>query len=459
MSRAHLAAAAVAALALVGAACASSSSSAKSAPTTATTTNAPTSTAAAPPAGPSATATTPATSSAPTPSSTGPSSTGPSGAGTTGAPGVGASLPLPAPAGDAFYTPPSPLPGTRPGDLIWYRTTTGAPAGTSSWQILYRSTSATGAPIAVSGTVIAKPNAAPAAPVPVLTYAHGSTGLGDQCAPSRQFAAGQSQELSLLSPIALGRGMVFVATDYEGLGTPGDHTYVVGRSEGQAVIDAARAVQRLPGLGVTAASPVVILGHSQGGGAAAWAGELAPTYAPDLPVKGAVAGAPAAELAEIVKLASAQDTGLELMTFVGFAAAYPELHLDQVLTPAGLADAERIRTECVGQIESSLAGTPLRSLEKVDPFSVPAFATRIAENTPGNEKTTVPMFVYQGDADEVIPVQISKDLLTRECRTGNTVLRKTYPNATHTSVILAAANDILAWVSDRLAGVPAPSSC
>ena len=55
---------------------------------------------------------------------------------------------------------------------------------------------------------------------------------------------------------ALDRGWAVAVSDYEGLGTPGQHTYVVGRSEGRAVLDMARAAQRLPGTGLTTSTPV-----------------------------------------------------------------------------------------------------------------------------------------------------------------------------------------------------------
>ena len=40
-------------------------------------------------------------------------------------------------------------------------------------------------------------------------------------------------------------GYVVAATDYEGLGTPGVHPYLVGESEGRSVLDAARAARAL----------------------------------------------------------------------------------------------------------------------------------------------------------------------------------------------------------------------
>ena len=92
------------------------------------------------------------------------------------------------PAGDAFYTPPSPLPGTGHGDLIWARAITGEPAMKSAARnvlVLYRSVGTDGSPIAVSGTVSLPKGKAPKQGWPAISYDHGTTGIADQCAPSR----------------------------------------------------------------------------------------------------------------------------------------------------------------------------------------------------------------------------------------------------------------------------------
>ena len=73
--------------------------------------------------------------------------------------------------------------------------------------------------------------------------------------------------------------------------------------------------------------------------------------------------------------------------------------------------------------------------------------------------TTVPIFLYQGDADEIIPVGVSETLLHEYCALGVAVSRKTYPGANHTSAVTAAVADILAFANDRLAGKPPPVGC
>ena len=145
-----------------------------------------------------------------------------------------------------FYTPPSPLPAGKSGDVIRsermnYKAT--VPALARAWRVLYLSTSATGRQIAVSGAVIV-PILPYGGPRPIIGYAPGLHGLGDQCAPSRQIDAGTDTEASLIS-LLLGRGWAVAVTDYEALGTPGDHTYMVGPSAGHAVLDVMRAATRL----------------------------------------------------------------------------------------------------------------------------------------------------------------------------------------------------------------------
>ena len=82
----------------------------------------------------------------------------------------------------------------------------------------------------------------------------------------------------------LARGYVVVAADYPGLGTPGMHPYLIGESEGRAVLDSVRAARDLPDAG--ASNRFAVWGHSQGGHASLYTGELAASSAPDLRLVG-----------------------------------------------------------------------------------------------------------------------------------------------------------------------------
>src|SRR5881398_3229289 len=92
------------------------------------------------------------------------------------------------PAGSAFYKPPKHSTAKRHGDPIWARKLTGAAAlkpATGNTLVLYRSTDAAGKTDAVSGTITVPKGKAPKGGWPILTWAHGTTGIADSCAPTR----------------------------------------------------------------------------------------------------------------------------------------------------------------------------------------------------------------------------------------------------------------------------------
>lgn len=385
----------------------------------------------------------------------------PSTTATTTTTGTVVALPLAdVPAGDAFYSTPLDVSHANPGDLIYERPITG-PAGTKAFTILYVSRTVDDHNVAVSGTVIYPDGPAPSTPRPIVAWAHGTTGLGDSCATSKQFAAGTTQE-SLLASLVTARNAVFVSTDYQGLGTPGDHAYLVGLSEGRNVLDSARVASRVSGSGASAASKVVVWGHSQGGGAAAFAAELKPTYAPELDVVGALEGAPATELSNAsAAYSSGGNFGFALMAIVGFRAAYPDLaKLDNVgLTAAGKAAVAKIGDECLGQISDEVAGHSLSDYVTSDATYAATLTKHLQENTGAQLVTNVPIFIYHGEADTTVPVDASKALLARYCALGDVAYRKTYPGQSHVGVIVAAAGDISDYLDARLRGDPAPTSC
>jgi Secretory lipase/Short repeat of unknown function (DUF308) len=198
---------------------------------------------------------------------------------------------------DAFYKPPSTVP-QRPGVLLRSEAfTRGIPKEWRAWRILYTTTRDENTPAVASGLVIAS-DRLPAGPRPVIAWAHGTTGVAPQCAPSLLPSRWNADVIPGIDQV-LGRGWVIVATDYVGLGTPGPHPYLIGQGEARSVLDSVRAARQMPQLSLQ--NRTVIWGHSQGGHAALWAGILAPTYAPDVNVVGVTALAPASDLEALVE--------------------------------------------------------------------------------------------------------------------------------------------------------------
>ncbi|MDQ1290051.1 MAG: hypothetical protein QG622_3617 [Actinomycetota bacterium] len=375
------------------------------------------------------------------------------------------STPVVGPAGDAFFTPPSPLPTGRPGDVIWYRRAKAANvlgaaglAATDSWQVLYRSTDALGRPDAVSGLVMVPRGRNPAT-LPVVGFAPGTQGLGDDCAPSRQILAGLEYESLAIDRILL-RGWAVAVTDYEGLGTPGTHTYMVGRPQGSALLDVVRAARRLPADGLSGTSPVALYGYSQGGSASAWAAQLLPEYARELPVRGVFSGGTPADLTAVTKaLDGGLGFGFLAAASLGMDAAYPELKLDSFLNQTGRKALAEAKSLCVGTLMTKYAGKHIKDLTTSDPLTTnPTWKARIDEQKLGRIAPTVPVLLTHGKQDEFIPLGQAEQLRKGWCAAGARITWKTYPGD-HISALVSTQTDALDFVADRLAGKAATSSC
>jgi hypothetical protein len=355
---------------------------------------------------------------------------------------------------EAFYAVPGPLPPGPPGALIRVVPIAGPSVlpDSRAWAILYHSRDFDGRDVAVSGVVVAPPGAAPPGGRPVVVWGHGSAGLADRCAPSRGGVMGTFGR----DPLGglLQQGDVVAATDYQGLGTPGLARAVIGLSAGHAVLDAARAAR---GLDTGASGRVVLDGHSEGGHAVLWAAELAGAYAPELQVLGVAASAPGAELATTLKLTRDRPTTVTsgaMYIVVAWSDAY-RLPLD-VLTPAGRKAVDRVRTTCLEE----LAKDPEHvAVHPADLLTTPPWPALLARNTPGHAATPAPIFLAQGADDDRVTPAATRALVQRLCRLGDTVELRTWRDVGHFDIPKVAADDVAAWIGDRLAGRPARSTC
>ena len=136
-----------------------------------------------------------------------------------------------------FYDPPEQIPA-EPGRIVRIEPITqGVPAGAHGWRFLYTTTRQDGAP-AVASAVLLAPDGG-AASRPLIAWAHGTTGIARGCAPSLMADpfAGTPAVDGLLK-----KGWALVATDYVGMGTPGNHAYLVGEDAARAVLDSIRAL-------------------------------------------------------------------------------------------------------------------------------------------------------------------------------------------------------------------------
>ena len=343
-----------------------------------------------------------------------------------------------------FYTVPEPLPGDRHGQLLRFQQVEPSlHPDSTTWRIMYRSESVAGDPIAVTGVAVVPDGEAPAQGRRLLTLSHGTTGIADECAPSKN----PGSELILMGP-AVEAGWLVAMTDFEGLGTPGRHPYLVGESEGRSTIDAILAAAELPG--AEAGDQLAIAGYSQGGHGALWANEVAQRWAPELQVVGTFAGAPATELDVILGAAPHLPVaGFAYMIVAGFGAAYDEADPALFLTPAGLDELDIVDEVCGGQIIANFAGTAPGDLVLAEGPASDPWKRLAAENNPGQVRTDAPILIIHSAKDQVVPAVLSEILLARMCSNDQIVERRLLPEGGHVDAAIGAYADSLEWLTDR----------
>ena len=371
---------------------------------------------------------------------------------------------------DGFYDPPatvSATPGTvlKAESMAFYldplRTLRSTARAT---RVMYATQDRAGSPIAVTGTVLVPP--VPwigPGQRPVIGYAAGTQGMGDQCAPSRQLAAGSEYEGAFISGL-LTRGYAVAMTDYQGLGTPGTHTYMVREAQAHAVLDMVRAAQRLPGTGLPTAGPVMLAGYSQGGGASAAAVELAPTYAPELRLRGAVAGAVPAELGAVAAhLDGSLYSAFALYAVAGQSAAYG-LDLDGFLNARGTSVIAAVKGECVGESIALHALTRSSDLTKdgrtlTELAASEPFRSIIGDQRIGRLEPKVPVLVTHSVLDDVIPYAVGRGLARDWCARGADVAFSSNITPTHVGGAVPSFAKEYAFLEARVAGLPQVSDC
>ncbi|MCB0866320.1 MAG: alpha/beta fold hydrolase [Solirubrobacterales bacterium] len=367
------------------------------------------------------------------------------------------SKPVKGPAGAKFYTPPKHYP-SKHGSLIWQRKATGITPlpGAKNKLVLYTTRTLGGGKVVASGIVSVPKGKAPKGGWPVISYAHGTTGVADVCAPTRA-PAGSPQEpyVTYVNPQLqdwIDAGYAVVRTDFAGLGTPGPHGYLVGIDEGHAVLDivtAARTLNRDLG------KKFLIAGHSQGGHAALFAAAEAAKYGKGLKLRGTVAYAPASHIAEQESLLPALTspsglTALATLIVSGASTVSDQIQPSQVLSDQVLQFYPQVDETCLPQLSASdsLGGIPPSQLERPG-ADLTALRDVLQDQNPAIV-TKAPILLAQGLADTTVFPFLTNSLNDELVAKGNQVDYQTYPDVDHSQVVAAAEDQAMAFFEQRL---------
>jgi alpha-beta hydrolase superfamily lysophospholipase len=331
-------------------------------------------------------------------------------------------------------------------------------------RITYRSKSLSGRDITVSGALLTPRGHPPKAGWPVVSWAHGSSGIADQCAPSTALNKQGRVDLYGYSGFVmqlLAAGFAVAATDYEGLGTEGEHPYIVADSEGRSVIDAARAAMEAD---TSLSNQVFAVGHSQGGQGAIAAGEMADTWGAGLDFRGTVGLAPVTNVGQAYSYGSPGpvDRGFYLLALSGLKTIHPPLRFDEFLGPQALAMMPEVDQECTGDIWTRFSanlGDKLIDYQFTPqtPDAALTIQNWLDEQTVPRGRTSAPMLLLQGDHDPSIRIATTRQAVKNAVAAGTTADFRLYPDQDHYSVLGlrksgGAGDDVIEWLNAHLDG-------
>ena len=139
---------------------------------------------------------------------------------------------------------------------------------------------------------------------------------------------------------------------------------------------------------------------------------------------------------------------------VGWAAAYPELDVLDVLTSEASRNSQSIESSCAGA--AAFADLSTEDVFATNPLEVPSWRKRIDASEV--RQAHVPSFFVVAPTSPS-HVEDMRSVAERLCKVSTTVEFRTYPGADHDSVLQIAEGDYLAWIADRFAGRPATGNC
>jgi alpha-beta hydrolase superfamily lysophospholipase len=308
--------------------------------------------------------------------------------------------------------------------------------------VLYHSRSAAGRDVVVSGVVALPRGRPPRGGFPVVSFGHGTTGFTDAAAPSRTGRTGTPFSQDELFERLARRGYAVALSDLEGLGTPGPAQFEVGASAAHSMLDAARAARELSDGG--SGRRLALVGHSQGGHAALWAGQLARSYAPELDLRGVVASAPGANLPAVLRRHDfTPEMTLNVLRLLGAWRSIYGIRVDELLTAGGRKAVRLALLDREREIDRSTR--PFRRA----PAGSPALMRLAARNTPGAEPVPAPILMLVGGADRQLPPETNLALARRLRARGDEVRLRVLPDADHDDTLLDAGAEILGFLRER----------
>lgn len=342
-----------------------------------------------------------------------------------------------------------------------------------AWRAVYTSVSGLdGGMREVSGAFFVPRGTPPKNGWPVISLAHGTVGIGNNCGPSRQ---PNLQGYGFMIKGLLKSNYAVALTDYEGLGESGSHPYLEPRTAAFNTIDAVRAMRNLT---AKVSTRWVGVGYSQGGQAVWVANELNSYYGSGLQLQGSVALAPATNLSGAAYLLSSESMTAEQRALfptliVGLARYNPDLDAQSFLhdsTESYRKSLSRCKTTPRKPRRVPSASAPVlwqfavdrlresndfRARSPEDVAKLQEVLRRVALPDRPLEK---PMLVISAEHDAVVFPEWVQFAVSRSCELGGQI-KYLQADAGHQDILWKVSRPVNRWITDRFAEEPPPSNC
>lgn len=326
-----------------------------------------------------------------------------------------------------------------------------------AYRILYSTTDQHNSPAVSTAAVFVPKGEAPPGGWPVIAWAHGTVGLGDDCTPSAQPRSARDNEY--LSHW-LDQGYVVVGSDYTGLGTPGLMSYLNSVATAHAIIDSVIAAHHM---NLPLSPKWALVGQSQGGAAAVasarWATEF--SKGSGLDYRGVVATGTPANIDDVIITAGPDmvlppglgpiASAYTAYILAGFRELRPDVN--SVLTPAGLTAADQAETLCTAPLSAAVAGLTPPQFFSAPLASLPGMRGALADfmGTPvtGYDR---PIFLGVGLKDRDVPPSSTLKFADQLKANGQDVALYVYPEDDHSSTVLTSMADSTPFLQAQFAG-------
>lgn len=338
------------------------------------------------------------------------------------------------------------------------------------YEVRFTSTDDKNQPLEITSQLFI-PNSGANKPFPLYIFGQGTTGIGDQCAPSKEnltvsnWGNYQAHMLSYAS-----QGYIVMFPDYEGFNDSARiHHYFSAEMEARVLLDSARAtyafIKKRPD--VRAAQSVFFAGYSQGGHAVMAVKDTARRYAPELPIKGVIGYGATANMIALLK----ENPTLAPYVVYAYADLYGQntINARQVFVASIVATFEQdVLNICIGDIykrygydPKAIYNTAFYDALYNDNLEVafPAFKKALDKNSSGYDASSIPALILQGTTDPIVTVKSQREYLRKVCQAGNVITYIEYPGVHHYQTRQVSFRDTLSWMASIQNGSVPGSDC